>query len=420
MTKMKPDPIEKSDIAVIGAGPVGLITALSLAKQCPYQITLFGIRLSNDELAKDTRTTAFMRSSLNLLANIDVLSESLKTAAPLVGLRMIDDTGSLFRAPDCQFQASELELDAFAQNIPNTDLVTILSQKILDNPSINWISDSNVTKIEPQQDSVILSYADNKYLEVKLCIGADGRGSPSRTAAAIKSKSWQYDQSAISCTLMHEKPHRGISTELHRNTGPLTLIPLSENHSSIVWSLPPPIAKTTAALPDEEFCIELSKASHKILGKIQKVGKRTAFPISCLKVDAFAANRIALVGEAAHALPPIGAQGLNLGVRDCADLVNSIDENVQNTPNQSDPGAKAILDAYNKSRKHDVWSRTYSTDMLNKSLLYQFLPLKAARYAGLHLIKQLSPLRKLMMQEGLGGISNPAPLLRDQNALGNG
>ena len=144
-----------------------------------------------------------------------------------------------------------------------------------------------------------------------------------------------------------------------------------------------------------------------MLGEIKEISNRGSFPISCLTARTFARNRIALVGEAAHTLPPIGAQGLNLGVRDCAHLASCLKTSANGS---ADPGRLSVLNDYNKSRKFDVWSRTAGTDILNKSLLSTFLPFKAMRYTGLHLLNHLSPLRKLVMQEGIGAARKPGPI----------
>ena len=407
-------PSKKTEIAIVGTGAVGLITALTLATTCPFKITLFGRKLGGPNLTKDTRTTAFMPPSLNLFENIGILDRLLKNAAPLKGLRLIDDSGSLFRTPDCCFMADELGLRSFASNIPNSDLLSVLTEKIEASDQINWIANQDVSAISTTEDWVHLEYGDNCTIEAKLCIGADGRNSICRKSAGINSKQWSYEQSAIACGMEHKNRHNGISTELHRGTGPLTLIPLKEHHSSLVWSLKPEQANDMALKSDEEFISALTKASHNILGEITTVGKRVAFPISCLTVEKFAANRIALVGESAHALSPIGAQGLNLGVRDCAHLADCIKSQAQET---RDPGHRAVITSYNQSRKIDVQSRTQATDILNKSLILPFLPYKIMRYAGLHLIKHLKPLREIIMQEGMGASKSGATLLNKISEL---
>lgn len=400
---------DQTDIAIVGTGPVGLIAALTLATKCTYQITLIGPCPTSEDLNKDTRTTAFMQPSINLLKNISVWHDCEISAAPLIGLRLIDDSGHILRAPDCDFNASELELDSFAQNIPNTDLMVSLIKQVNEKSQIQWIKTPSVKKVTPSDESVLLEYGSSQSIKAALCVAADGRNSLCRDAAAIKTSKWTYEQTAIACSFEHSRPHKGVSTEFHRKTGPMTLIPLKEYSSSLVWSLKPEQAKNISKLPTDQFCKNLTETSHSLLGDISDAGPRSIFPISSLRVNEFAANRIALVGEAAHTIPPIGAQGLNLGIRDCAYLA----ECLENLATDKDPGLDNVLNVYNKSRKIDVWSRTYMIDVLNKSLLLSFVPLKALRFVGLHILNQSPSLRQLIMQEGLGSHHTASSLISD-------
>lgn len=386
-----------SDIAIIGTGPVGLITAIALAKETNFQINLFGLKPDEKFLAKDTRTTAFMAPSIILLENCSIWSDCKKNASPLKHLRMIDDCGSLIRAPDCHFSSQELDMPYFAQNIPNSDLNKALIKMISEENKITWIETEAVTNIENNKDNVLITTSEEKTHSADYCIGADGRNSICRQATSIETSKWDYDQTAIACAFTHSEPHKATSTEIHRTTGPMTLIPLEENRSSLVWSLTPKEASRITALDDDEFSRLLYENSHAILGEITSVEPRKAFPITGLKLDKFAENRIALVGEAAHVIPPIGAQGMNLGLRDAAHLIDIL----KNAPSNHDLIAK-ITDEYNKSRKTDIMSRTFVIDMLNKSLLLNNISLRSIRTAGLTILRNSKSMRQMIMQQGLG------------------
>jgi len=408
---MQPDHI--SDIAIIGQGPVGLITALALAQKTQYSLTIFGPKPTSETNAQDTRTTAFMLPSLDMLQNLGLWEQLSAHSAPLSALRMIDDCGGLMRAPDCYFSANELGKDAFAQNIPNKNLNTTLIKEIQNHPNITWVDTKAVTLIERHKeghcDHVKIQTQEGNAYTCHLLIGADGRGSPSRKASGIKTKQWSYDQSAIACSFTHELPHNATSIEFHRSSGPLTLIPLKEHHASLVWSLSPHKAQQVISLDETAFAEKLYDTTQAIWGPITSVDKRVCFPISGLKVDKFAANRIALVGEAAHVIPPIGAQGLNLGLRDSACLVHALSD--QNTLNQD---LTNFEQRYNQSRLLDVHNRTTAIDLLNKSLLMSFLPLKIMRTAGLNLLNANKTLRNQLMQQGLGSTNNLPPLMQAQ------
>ncbi len=398
-------------IAIIGTGPTGLLAALAVADATAHKIILLGPCPTEQQRAKDTRTTAFMAPSLNMLENMDLWPELAASAAPLTHLRMIDDLGGLFRAPDCLFSANELDMKVFAQNIPNKDLLDCLITRIKASPDITWLETKAVTDIVSNDDSGeqthTITTSEKNTCKAAFIIGADGRNSLCRKKSGITATPWRYDQTAIACSFSHEAPHNATSLELHRNSGPLTLIPLKEHHASLVWSLKPGEADRIGTLSDQEFASELTAATHAVWGKISSPGKRVAFPVSGLKVNKFAAKRIALIGEAAHVVPPIGAQGLNLGLRDIAYLTDCL----INHPDLKGNVARLESD-YNENRSKDVWSRTTAIDWLNKSLVLSFLPLSAARIAGLNLLNISQTMRRSLMNAGLNGPDSLPPLMQ--------
>lgn len=274
---------EKIDIAIIGQGPTGLIAALALAKQTKFTVAIFGPKPNQTSIQKDTRTTAFMTPSLTMLDKLGLWQGTKHSAAPLEHLRMIDDCQTLLRAPDCFFSAKEVGLDAFAQNIANTDLNQALLKAIENTPNVTWVETKAVTSVKPSETCIDIETNEGESWQAYLVVGADGRGSICRAAASdIKETRWSYDQTAIACSITHDIPHNATSIELHRPSGPLTLIPLKENHASIVWSLKPDIAKQIAELNDEEFCEQLYQATYAMWGNITGASKRVAFPISAM------------------------------------------------------------------------------------------------------------------------------------------
>ncbi len=400
-----------SDIAIVGTGPIGLITAVSLARSGLHSITLFGPKPTPEQLESDTRTTAFMNPSVTMLKNCGIWHLCNENAAPLKQLVMIDDCGSLIRAPDCHFKASEIGLEAFAQNIPNRDLNQSLINLLSEHEQVNWIETTAVTTVTPapsqKPDCATITTAENDIYKCLIVIGADGHNSICRNAAEIKTKRWAYEQSAIACSFTHSLPHNATSTEMHRKTGPMTLIPLKEYHSSLVWSLTPAEAEKIVKLNDADCSKVLFEYSQAILGDITSVEKRVAFPINGLSVEQFASNRIFLVGEAAHVLPPIGAQGMNLGMKDIAALV----ECLQNNSDLKKDTTSLEL-SFNQARSRDTNNRSFVIDMLNKSLLSSFLPLKAARTTGLNLLNSIKPLRQMVINTGLGQESSLPKLMQ--------
>jgi 2-octaprenyl-6-methoxyphenol hydroxylase len=248
-------------------------------------------------------------------------------------------------------------------------------------------------------------------LHASLVIGADGRNSMCRSAAGIESSERSYPQVAVTISLQHSRPHRDTSTEFHTPNGPFTLVPLPGNRSSLVWVLDPPHADALAALDDTELGMEIERASHSILGKIKIEPGRGLFPLHVATARSFAGTRIALVGEAAHVIPPIGAQGLNLGLRDAATIGELA---VAAHRNGHDIGSADLLSRYDRARRADVGSRTLAIDLLNRTLLSDFLPVQGARGLGLYLLDRVGPLRRAVMREGVTPATTQPRLMRGE------
>lgn len=384
-------------VAVVGTGLAGLSAALALAAQNVATL-LVGPRVGPEQASRDTRSTALFGQSVDFLARLGVLERLLQAPVPLVGLRLIDATGSIFHAPEILFEASEVGVDAFGMNVENSVLLAALAACVENSSLVEW-RDEIVLSIEPDENVVHLDLSNGKSLEVALVIGADGERSLCRKAAGVRDRSWSYPQMAIAGRFAHRRPHRNISTELHRRAGPLTTIPLAGNWSSLVWVEKPEIVEGLLAFDDHAFAAELDKALGGVLGGVISVGPRASFPLSGVTADTLGARRVALVGEAAHRIPPIGAQGLNLGLRDAAWLADLV---VDALASGSDPGASGLFQAYDQARRLDVLSRTAIVDTLNRSLIADWLPADLARSAGLAALKTVGPLRRLFMREGMG------------------
>jgi 2-octaprenyl-6-methoxyphenol hydroxylase len=217
-----------------------------------------------------------------------------------------------------------------------------------------------------------------------------------RAAAGMAVDDWRYDQAALVCNLRHAEPHHETSIEFHTESGPFTLVPLPGNRSSLVLVARPAEAERLRDLDDAALAAELERRSESILGSIAIDGRRAVFPIVGMRAKTLAANRTVLVGEAAHVLPPIGAQGLNLGLRDVAALGEVL------APQRPDPGSEAVLAEYRGARETDVLARSAAVDALNRTLLSDFLPIQALRSIGLTLIGSIPPLRRFAMRQGVG------------------
>jgi 2-octaprenyl-6-methoxyphenol hydroxylase len=380
------------DTVVIGGGPAGLTAAIALAET--------GARtalLARRAPYADNRTTALLGASTELLERLDVWRRCRGKAAALQTMRLVDDTGRLIRAPEVRFSSEEIGLDQFGFNIDNRSLMAALEERASELSGLTRFDDE-AGAIDPQDAIVSIQTRQGQSLSARLAVGADGRQSPSREAAGIDVKRRDLHQSALTFNVAHSRPHKNISTEFHTPQGPCVFVPLPGNRCSVVWVLAAKEAERLKALSDDELSEAAEKQSHSILGRLQVESGRHVFPLAIEKPREFANHRIALVGESAHVLPPIGAQGLNMGLRDAADIAD-IAGNAMSLG--EDPGSPQVLARYQSARRSDVTSRMFAIDLANRSLLSDFLPMQSLRAAGLHLIGSIGPLRRLAMREGL-------------------
>jgi 2-octaprenyl-6-methoxyphenol hydroxylase len=377
-----------AEVAVIGGGPAGLVSALALA--AAGVDTLLIARPA----PADHRTTALLAGSVTALETLGVWSACRSQAAPLRKIHLIDDTQRLIRAPETVFDAAEIGLEAFGYNIENRNLLAALDAHVaaLNLPRIP--ADALAVKVDDAGATV--THADGE-VRVRLVIGADGQRSLCRAAAGITTTHHAYPQTAITLNLSHARPHQDTSTEFHTANGPFTLVPLPGQRSSLVWVLDPESAASLATHNDEELSVEVERRAHSLFGKVSVEPGRGVFPLSMQTASAFACGRIVLVGEAAHVVPPIGAQGLNLGLRDGATVAEIVaDARRQNR----DVGSPDVIRQYDTQRRADITSRTIAVDVLNRSLLTDFLPAQGARGLSLFLMDRIGPLRRALMREG--------------------
>lgn len=401
-----------AEIIVVGAGPVGLAASIILAHQ-GFETMCLAPAFDPELSRADTRTTALFEGSITLLRNIDVWQECVMYAAPLTQLRLVDDTGRLLRAPELLFRSTELGHDAFGYNIANAHLITgLLAAFTQHNSKLAREETRGVTLIHPEQEDVALDTQEGRKYRAKLIIGADGRSSLCRRAVGSHVKEWAYPQCAIATCFAHTMPHDNTSTEFHRRAGPLTTVPLPGDMSSLVWVERPDEAHRLMQLSSGEFAQTLDGQVGGFLGSISMQTSRAAFPLKAQLISPIAGSRVALVGEAAHVIPPIGAQGLNLGFRDIAVLADCL----VNGPRERDPGSRSILAAYHAKRRIDVTSRTFAVDILNKSLISEFLPTSMARGLGLHAMAAIPGLKRAMMREGMAPTGHVPTLMRQSHA----
>ena len=399
------------DIAVVGAGPSGLAAALAL-EHIGARVVLIGPPpLPQTPQGLDTRTAALLDSSVGMLKALGVWDPLLPHAAPLRAIRIVDTSEGLLRAPDLEFCASELGLGAFGYNVANTALAEVLYRQASNR--LTTLNAGTVETVELLPDRAALRLSDGSEVSARLVVGADGRHSICRKAAGIGVSERQTSQAAIATSFAHALPHRGTSIELHRSGGSVTTVPFTGAcESSLIWVGERPEIDSLMRLDAPGFMEALAARLDGRLGALSAVGARAYFPVVPLSADRLAGPRTALVGEAAHILPPIGAQGLNLGLRDAATLADCVASEIKT----GDPGSETVLAAYNRARRIDVLTRTIGIDLLNFSLLSGFLPLKAVRGLISHGLNALPALRRFVMQVGMVPPTDLPSLMRQGEA----
>jgi 2-octaprenyl-6-methoxyphenol hydroxylase len=386
------------DVLIAGAGLTGLSAAFGMAK-AGFDVVCCG----GTERTGRGRTVALLDQSVAFLDSLGLWASLQSRAAPLRSLRLIDDTGGFFPPRPVEFHAAEIGLDAFGWNIENDLMAEALAAAVAQSPRVERVA-AGVAAYDFSADAVRAKFEDGREISARLAIGADGRDSKARRAAGLEARLHRYPQTALTAHLAHRLPHDDFSTEFHTRGGPFTLVPLpasaaEPNRSSLVWVMGHEEARRRAALDDEALAREIERQAHALLGAIRIQGERGFFPMVRQTVPKIVGERLALVGDAAHVLPPIGAQGLNLGLRDVAAIIAGA---VEACADGRDIGGPQTLAAYESARRADVILRTGAVDGLNRSLLTRFAPIDVARGAGLAALSAVGPLRRLVMRAGLG------------------
>ncbi|MGI9351151.1 MAG: FAD-dependent monooxygenase [Rhizobiaceae bacterium] len=388
---------DKYDVAISGGGLAGLTAAHALG------LSGRSVALCAPQTLPETdrRTTALLNDSVEYLNQLELWEALAEKSCPLKTMRLVDGTRRLFRIQQTDFQAQEIGIDAFGYNVRNSDVLNLLGEKLCSNLDVTLI-DANVEALEtsaPGEIKINLKTADgaSSSITTGFIIGADGRNSLVRKHYGHGERKWSYPQSAIVVDFKHQHATGFASTEFHTESGPFTIVPQGNYLAGLVWLEEPSIAKQIASLPEQELNLLLEEKMQSFLGKITVVDDPQIFPISGMTANRFGDQGHALIGEAAHVFPPIGAQGFNLGIRDIRDLVNILGKHADT----ENAGYQ-----YHLSRIGDINTRTMGVDLLNRSLLSGFLPVQMIRSAGIFALNNIPPLRKQAMKLGMSPIFN--------------
>lgn len=393
----------KTEVLIIGGGVAGLAMALNLAKQQVSTVVVEGFDLHNTAPPLHFgRTAALMGSSIDLLKDLELWDKIKDITAPLKQMRIIDDGNPKINPVIVDFKSEEIGAEMFGHNVPNMMLQTMLLEAVKLCPAIKMICPDKLHSFDITPSNIIATLDSGKKITASLLVGADGKKSKTRALANIKFKENKYDQSAITCLFYHSKPHDNISTEHHRAGGPFTTVPMpdqGEQHcSSLVWVEKTEDANKYIALDKQAFEHAIQKRSRDALGEITLASNPESWPLTGVLAERFTAPRMALIAEAAHAMSPIGAQGLNLSLRD----VSSLSDIILNALRLGeDIGSFSVLERYEESRRLDINSRFEGVDKYNRIVSNNIDIVRLFRRTGLKSLKVLPALKQLAMKQGL-------------------
>ena len=396
-----PAPVfEDVDILVSGGGIAGLIAAAAFGAEGFSTLCIDPAPPVTNEADEgaDLRTTAILTPSVALLQRIGLWDRLAPHATPLQVMRIVDAGGAEPRARLTRdFDAAEIGDQPFGWNLPNWLLRREIVARLEALQSVRFHAGIGTASVLTRDEGAIVTLSDGRRLRARLLIGADGRHSPVRQALGIGARRLRYGQKALAFAVTHEFPHNNVSTEVHRSGGPFTLVPLPDREgrpcSAVVWMENGRETARLRALPPEAFEAELNARSAGVLGHLRLATRLTEWPIISQIADRFTAPRTALIAEAAHVVPPIGAQGLNMSLADLALLVEL---------NRSDPGNAAALARYERARRPEAMARMLGIDALNRASMISARPLRDLRAAALGGLYAIAPVRRVMMRAGLG------------------
>ncbi|SFA85126.1 2-octaprenyl-6-methoxyphenol hydroxylase [Poseidonocella pacifica] len=394
---------QDTDILISGGGIAGLTAAAAFGAAGFSVICVDPAPPITDAATKgaDLRTTAFLQPARAFLEKTGIWPTLAPYATPLRVMRIID-AGGPEPAPRTtrDFDSAELGDQPFGWNLPNWLLRRELVSRLKDLPLVDFRSGTATKSLLTREAHALVGLGDGSQIRARLAIAADGRASPLREAAGISVRQYRYGQKALAFAVTHPIPHENVSTEIHRTGGPFTLVPLPDRDglpcSAVVWMERGAEAQRLMALDDAAFAEAATERSCGVLGPLTLAGRRSLWPIIAQMAERLSGQRLALVAEAAHVLPPIGAQGLNMSLGDLATLLDL----AQEAP--ATLGDEAMLAQYNRARHGDIRTRVLGIDLLNRASIAETQALRDVRARGIDALYALPPLRRALMQMGLG------------------
>jgi len=390
-----------TDIAIVGGGLNGPALALALAES-GLRITVIDALPKAPRAADgfDGRSYALALTSVRLLEGIGLWDGVADHAQPMLEIKVTDGRAGEGPSPFfMHFDHAEIEEGPMGHMVEDRHLRRALMEAVEASSHIDVLNGTEVTAQHADLTGITLTLASGKQLRARLCVGADGRTSGTAARAGIKRTGWAYGQTALVCAVAHELPHNGIAHQFFMPPGPLAILPLTGQRSSIVWSESTQNAARIHALDDDAYLDVLRPRFGDFLGEITLAGARYTYPLSLSLAHDMVAQRVALVGDSAHGVHPIAGQGLNAGFRDIAALSEVI---VDAHRRGEDFGSGVALARYQEWRRFDNASLALATDSFNKLFSNDNTFVRIARDIGMGIISALPGLRRTFIREAAG------------------
>ena len=387
-----PWPTLKADVVVVGGGIVGLTLAVALSG-AGLEVAVIEAQTFTAAASRD-RAYALSLTSANIFKGLGLWSEIGPAICHFQRVDLCDGDYSEV----VHFLPADLGTEAVYYGAEHSILMTALQQAAIARPNLHYFSSATISSLETDGKGVTghLMATEGQYrLHTGLMVAADGKGSPLRKSANIKSFGWQYWQSCITTVVEPEIHHQARAYERFWPAGPFAILPLPGQRCQIVWTLPHSEAEAMMQLPEAEFMAQLQRRYGNHMGRLRQLRAPVAFPVQMSQCDRYIQPRLALVGDAAHSCHPVGGQGLNMGIRDAAALAEVL---IAAHQHQQDLGSMAVLRRYESWRRPENWVILTFTDLLNRSFSNQIWPVVILRRIGLVFLSRLFPLRRLALQ----------------------